>query len=100
MDWALIAYRKHQKTYAKDVKRELARLWVLKGGDCCFEAEEMSIGLVECRGRFFLDEVIWEGHSEEWTSSCGYVIHDVWQGTEEERASTYGTLIPIVIEVV
>jgi hypothetical protein len=33
MDWALIAYRKHQKTYAKDVKRELARLWVLKGGD-------------------------------------------------------------------
>lgn len=99
VDWALTAYRKHQKTYAKDVKREIAGLWTLKGGELCFEDHDVSIALVGTDNGVFLEEVYWDKYRDEWTSPCSYVIHAVWRGTKEERASLNGTLLPVWLEI-
>lgn len=96
--WALKAYRKHQKVYAKDVhgtgwvRRELADLWITQGGpQGTFEDTEATIGLVEFRGKFRLDDVHWDSDKQKWRGFG--VVHAVWKDPDES------TKVPIWVEI-
>ena len=90
--WALKAYRKHQKVYAKDVRRELADLWITQGGVLgTFEDTEATVGLLEFRGKFHLDYVHWDSCKQKWRGFG--VVHAVWKDRDES------TKVPIWLEI-
>ena len=91
VDWALKAYRKHQKTYAKDVKRELAMLWIWNGGDLRFEDTDATIGLVEYEGGLSLECVHWDSFEQKWYGLG--VVHAAWGDRDESTA------VPIWVEM-
>lgn len=95
--WALKAYRKYrteEKTYAKDVKREIADIWIQHGGDHTFEDTDTSMGLCEDdSGNFFLAPVHFDNYKEKW-ENYGYKVRAVWEDIDG------GTVIEVFLVVV